>query len=621
MKYKKYTVCDVPTGRRIAAFYPNKTTLRRGLKGLGFKDIKIEDEMFCPETVTEEMLQEFPYYMYLWGGNSTWNYDIYRHIVGKGIGFCVGDRAGDYLVRDVEEAKAACKELVLKLCQENKRLPKVGAPIYWQEMVENISSKTRTTEGRRKMKNKLRESAEGRYEENLTTGELIFIEPETDNIANTILDTSDLLNYMSEFDIGAELEFDGSTIVWGNDFYYIDAGRVICDGDGYTDDQSIAMFVQYLKDNFSKGNDKRVDIDDDEEILDFFRFDMLKDTVFLDSVDACVEAGCGLSDFYDLLGEVFPTWLGITNLEEAKKALAAIKNPVAEEYLRMLQVAETNARNADLLLESVKKSSKELNEDATGKYEISYEAYERYGSGGVHTKRFSAKDDFDAIVKIKKHRVGIIYDLSILIDEDTIFESYTNELKSLKAVAAEHGYKSIEEYKTDFGIISSVEEALECLEGSNGDGDDYIFYIKRPDDTYLFKADYVDEDEDDDWDTDDEIFESTVGNLKKLIKEDIDGFTFKDLLGKDFDEALKLAVQKIIKVPSVYAGVFGETVAEVLEGGSDPDLICEMEEKAAGGSTIEYVIPSIVASILDKNLSLEEFNNLCKKLDIETVKD
>lgn len=110
-------------------------------------------------------------------------------------------------------------------------------------------------------------------------------------------------------------------------------------------------------------------------------------------------------------------------------------------------------------------------------------------------------------------------------------------------------------------------------------------------------------------------------STKKLIKEDVDGFTFKDLLGKDFDEVLKLAVQKIIKVPSKYAGVFGETVAEVLEGGgSDPNLICEMEAEAEGGDTIEYVIPSIVVSILDKNLSLEEFNNLCKKLGIETVK-
>lgn len=108
-------------------------------------------------------------------------------------------------------------------------------------------------------------------------------------------------------------------------------------------------------------------------------------------------------------------------------------------------------------------------------------------------------------------------------------------------------------------------------------------------------------------------------STKKLIKEDVDGFTFKDLLGKDFDEALKLAVQKIIKVPSKYAGVFGETVAEVLEGGgSDPNLICEMEAEAEGGDTIEYVIPSIVVSILDKNLNLEEFNNLCKKLGIET---
>lgn len=113
------------------------------------------------------------------------------------------------------------------------------------------------------------------------------------------------------------------------------------------------------------------------------------------------------------------------------------------------------------------KDSKELNEDAAGKYTVSWEKYERFSSGGVHTKSFSAKDDLDAILKIKKHVVGPIYGFNILV----------------------------------FEPLTSVESILEYVEDANGDDNDYIFYIKRPDGTYLFKTD--DADADDDWDDED----------------------------------------------------------------------------------------------------------------------
>lgn len=147
------------------------------------------------------------------------------------------------------------------------------------------------------------------------------------------------------------------------------------------------------------------------------------------------------------------------------------------------------------------KDSKELNEDAAGKYTVSWEMYERFSSGGVHTKSFSAKDDLDAILKIKKHRVGPIYGLNILVDDTTVYEGYDQEPKTLEDAVADSGCDNVEEYKEDFEPLTSVEDILEYVEGANGDGDDYIFYIKRPDGTYLFKAD--DADADDDWDDED----------------------------------------------------------------------------------------------------------------------
>lgn len=139
-------------------------------------------------------------------------------------------------------------------------------------------------------------------------------------------------------------------------------------------------------------------------------------------------------------------------------------------------------------------------ESVPGKYTICYNSYERYGSGELHTKSFSAKDDLDAILKIKKHEVDPIHGLAILIDDNTIYDEFYGEPQSLEDAADASGFESVEDYKDEIDIVSSIEEILESIEDKNGDGGDYIFYIKRPDGTYLFKADGVDVDSD--WDDD-----------------------------------------------------------------------------------------------------------------------
>lgn len=144
------------------------------------------------------------------------------------------------------------------------------------------------------------------------------------------------------------------------------------------------------------------------------------------------------------------------------------------------------------------RSNLKESEGVPGKYTICYNSYERYGSGELHIKNFSAKDDFDAILKIKKHEVDPIHGLTILIDDVTVYEDFIGEPMSLEDAVAEGDFESIEEYKEYYNPVSSVIEVIERIEESNGDGGDYIFYIKRPDGTYLFKAGGADIDGD--WD-------------------------------------------------------------------------------------------------------------------------
>lgn len=88
------------------------------------------------------------------------------------------------------------------------------------------------------------------------------------------------------------------------------------------------------------------------DMVDLMRFDMLEDTIYLESADDCVNSGLGMSDLLDLLSDVFPTWAGIDSVEKAKRVLQDSTKPEAEEYLSMLNTAIANAKEADKLLNS-----------------------------------------------------------------------------------------------------------------------------------------------------------------------------------------------------------------------------------------------------------------------------
>ena len=145
------------------------------------------------------------------------------------------------------------------------------------------------------------------------------------------------------------------------------------------------------------------------------------------------------------------------------------------------------------------KTSKDLKE-ADGKYTISYEGYERYGSGGVHTRSFKANDDFDAILKIKKHKIGPIFGM-LIVKDGIVYDSYDEDNYKLEDYLADNDYKSFEDFVDSEDVTQTVEDVIDRIANANGDGDDFIFYIKRPDGSYLYKDDDGD---DDDWDDDEE---------------------------------------------------------------------------------------------------------------------
>lgn len=125
-----------------------------------------------------------------------------------------------------------------------------------------------------------------------------------------------------------------------------------------------------------------------------------------------------------------------------------------------------------------------------------------------------------------------------------------------------------------------------------------------------------DTDEDDDWDEDEELDESAA---KKALNEDVNNYTFKELFGKDFDEVLKDACEQIAKIPEEFDTYGWETVSEVLENGSDPELIQELDDNA--GAEVEHIVASTVCALLDKNLDLAKFNDLRTKLGLEPIEE
>lgn len=160
--------------------------------------------------------------------------------------------AFDFIVTGDDLASAdEARDRILREIELVDGIEVVGNPnvdaTSWSKAEYGISESKKT------FKKAIKESeADGRYEYDATSGEDVFIDAESDRIASTIVDNADLCEYMCKFDLGdLDVGYDDG-VEWDGNHYYIDGDRVICDGAGWTDDQSVAMFVQYLRDNFNE---------------------------------------------------------------------------------------------------------------------------------------------------------------------------------------------------------------------------------------------------------------------------------------------------------------------------------------------------------------------------------
>lgn len=114
------------------------------------------------------------------------------------------------------------------------------------------------------------------------------------------------------------------------------------------------------------------------------------------------------------------------------------------------------------------------------KYKICWDVYNREG-GQIKTASFSATDDFDALKKVVEH-------CNTYLNEDEFFDSKE------EAIAAGYDEGELEDlYIRD---VTDVEKIVNDLMDS--DGADFIFYIKRPDESYLLES--GEEPSDEDWD-------------------------------------------------------------------------------------------------------------------------
>lgn len=112
------------------------------------------------------------------------------------------------------------------------------------------------------------------------------------------------------------------------------------------------------------------------------------------------------------------------------------------------------------------------------KYKICWNVYDR-GEGPIRTASFSAADDFEALKKV-------VEQCNTNLVEDEFFDS--------KEEAVEAGYDENEFDNLYIKGVTNVEKIVDDLMDS--DGADFIFYIRRPDGSYLL------EDGNDDWDED-----------------------------------------------------------------------------------------------------------------------
>lgn len=128
-----------------------------------------------------------------------------------------------------------------------------------------------------------------------------------------------------------------------------------------------------------------------------------------------------------------------------------------------------------------------MTETQNGKYEILYETYERWEAGNLKKATFSAKDDFEALKKVAAH-------CGLYAQEDDFYETKEDALAngvSEEDLNSECRYVYVRGLKDPERIASEMQ---------NCDGQDFIFYIKRPDGSYLYDSGESPEDCDDEWD-------------------------------------------------------------------------------------------------------------------------
>lgn len=113
------------------------------------------------------------------------------------------------------------------------------------------------------------------------------------------------------------------------------------------------------------------------------------------------------------------------------------------------------------------------------------------------------------------------------------------------------------------------------------------------------------------------VAQRKLTEAKKALKEDVNNYTFKDLFGKDFDEVLKIAVEKIAKIPEDYAELAFESVEDLLNSGSDSDLFDALEEDAKDEA--DRIAVSVIVALFDKGIKLDQYNDLREKLGLDPI--
>lgn len=137
--WKKYVVKgDKATW---VGFYYNKTDAKRCLKPFTGKNQTILAEELVPETVTQEIVNEYPIVVNIHGGNSTWSDDIQRHLYMDQLGIkCYNKQLYPvYLIKDEQAVKDAIKNVVYEMYRVRQPASScIGYKIDWSVGSWNI---------------------------------------------------------------------------------------------------------------------------------------------------------------------------------------------------------------------------------------------------------------------------------------------------------------------------------------------------------------------------------------------------------------------------------------------------------------------------------------------------